>query len=203
MTKPTAVGQRSTFLEKHSHPSSTKRHTCETFEQKRRRKLRALLDENMEVFVLTNSSREYNFCLLLSPSSIVAQTVGEMLEISGVITLTCGELQDIFSYTNHNLKLDYLVIDVDGCGGLAALTSQLRDLRISLAETNIILLSSDFDEDDFCGGQMMLADVSLRLPVSYFALDLALVQAPINRSIWNSQNLSEVQNRIGFDLASY
>jgi len=83
----------------------------------------------------------------------------------------------------------YLFISVDEFGGPALLYNRLRDMRESMPNTAIILISAEFSTDEYGTHRLQLADVSLRYPFSRSTLFYALKQAPINLSLWKKRAL--------------
>jgi|GEM_PF-4136906 len=83
-----------------------------------------------------------------------------------------------------------LVVDVDTLGDLEDVTDDLARLRRDNADLPVILISSGFAQDDFSCVRLPIADVSLRWPVSFFRLEIAVSQAQANNLEWQSRGNS-------------
>ena len=125
------------------------------------------------------------FCIVLSKSKIMQNVISEMLEGEGFYSLISGNFKDITYFVSVEGVPDYLFIDIDSFEGVAVIYDQLRNIRETLPHTTVVLLSSDFETDEFGTHRIMLGDVSVRLPLTYSNLQLALLQGPMNNEIWN------------------
>lgn len=132
-------------------------------------------------------------CVVLSRSKIIRNVVAEMLEGEGVCSLVSDSFGDIPYFIVAEGVPQHLFVDIDGFGGIAVIYDQLRKIRETLPSTSIVLLSSDFETDDFGTHRIMLADVSVRLPLTYSNLQLALIQGPFNNEVWNRRRM-EIEN---------
>ena len=56
-------------------------------------------------------------------------------------------------------------------------------------------MSSEFAADDLGTDRLALGDVSLRVPFTFAALDLALREAPINNAAWQNRQAATAQPR--------
>lgn len=81
---------------------------------------------------------------------------------------------------------DFLFVDIDGLGGINKVFDGLSQLRLDFPSLPVILLSSEFETDDFDISRYSLGDVSLRSPVLYSSLELGLFQARSNNKIWQA-----------------
>ncbi len=86
-----------------------------------------------------------------------------------------------------------VLIDLDGLGGITARCTDLMRLRLRRPDLVVILLSGEFQRHDFGQERLALGDVSLRIPCSFTALELALAEAEINNWAW-AERLEEVPN---------
>lgn len=127
--------------------------------------------------------------ILLSKSYSIRQTISEMLESEGIGTLVSDSFEDIPHFVIAERDPEYLLIDIDEYGGVSVLYDRLRGLRDTLPRTAIIILSSEFKTDDFGTHRMMLADISIRLPMTYENMNLALIQGPLNNQIYNARQV--------------
>lgn len=80
-----------------------------------------------------------------------------------------------------------LLVDIDTLGDLEDVTVQLARLRRDNPELPVIMVSSGFGRDDFGITRLQVADVSLRWPVSFFRLEIAISQAHANNLEWQSR----------------
>jgi hypothetical protein len=87
----------------------------------------------------------------------------------------------------QGIRIDYAFIDVDSNGRIASQYSRLRHIRDLHPALPTILISSDFETDEFSAHRLFLGDVSLRIPVTYYSLEIGLLQASINNEIWRSR----------------
>lgn len=69
-------------------------------------------------------------------------------------------------------------------GGITAIASDLMALRLKRPDLIVILMSNEFERHDFGQERLALCDISLRLPCTFAALELALVEAEINNWAW-------------------
>jgi hypothetical protein len=86
-----------------------------------------------------------------------------------------------------------LLLCLDDCGGVGAVFDHLLRFRISAAATPVVLISSEFGQDDLSCERLPLGDVSLRAPLTEGRAALALERAVLNNSRWQErlQILSE------------
>lgn len=87
-------------------------------------------------------------------------------------------------------QVGLVIIDLDSCGGVASVISDLVAFRLKHVDTPVILVSAESEVDDFSTERLPIADVTLRGPVSLSRLDLALAEAQINNQVWQSRNLA-------------
>lgn len=81
-------------------------------------------------------------------------------------------------------RAGYVIVDVEAMGGITAIASDLMALRLKRPDLIVILMSNEFERHDFGQERLALCDISLRLPCTFAALELALVEAEINNWAW-------------------
>lgn len=82
----------------------------------------------------------------------------------------------------------YLIVDIDDFGGVDGVIDEMMQLRLAVPGLPVILLSSGFAVNDFGSDRLYVADASLRLPLSFRALELAAEDAPRNNRQWRARN---------------
>ena len=81
-------------------------------------------------------------------------------------------------------RYDFILVDADRFGGPAALYDRLRRMRALAPGAALVLLSAEFERDEYGTHRLYLADVSLTVPVMLHALELGLLQASVNNTKW-------------------
>lgn len=83
-----------------------------------------------------------------------------------------------------DIRINFVIIDLDSHESVAAQFDDLSRLRINHSDRSVILLSEQFETDEFGSYRRMLGDISLRMPVLHASIEIALLQAPINNRKW-------------------
>lgn len=108
---------------------------------------------------------------------------GACLDTRRVSSLTgAGQLID-----NGQRRVGLVIVDLDRCGGIARIASDLMVFRKVRPDIPVILVSADSVVDDFSTERLAIADVTLRAPVSMSRLDLALAEAQVNNQVWQAR----------------
>lgn len=81
-------------------------------------------------------------------------------------------------------RISLLVIDIDSLGGISAAIDGMLAIRNTHSAIPLILLSADIPASDHSTERLRLCDVTLRAPVSYAALEVAIVEAARNNLVW-------------------
>ncbi len=81
----------------------------------------------------------------------------------------------------------YVMLDIDYLGGIKTIYDALAHLRIEVPDLPIILLSSSFARNNFNLDRIWLCDVSLRAPVTFAALELAMTTSELNNAVWQTR----------------
>lgn len=87
-----------------------------------------------------------------------------------------------------NQPIGLVIVDLESCGGIASVASELLTFRLQHKTTPVILISDESAVDDFSTERLAITDVTLRGPVSLSRLDLALAEAQINNQVWQDRN---------------
>lgn len=90
-------------------------------------------------------------------------------------------------------QVGLVVVDLESCGGIANIVSELMAFRTAQYDIPLILISAESTVDDFSTERLAIADVTLRGPVSVSRLDLALAEAQINNQVWQARNATPLQ----------
>ncbi len=82
----------------------------------------------------------------------------------------------------------HVVVDLDALGGIALAFDALRTLRLARPDLPVILVSQDFQSNDFGLDRLPLCDASLRAPVVFAALEFALSEvSEVNNPAWQDR----------------
>ena len=81
-----------------------------------------------------------------------------------------------------------VVIDIDSCGGIAKVITELLVFRVTYVGTPVVLVSAESETDDYDTVRLALCDATLRGPVSMSRLDVGLDEIRINNRIWQARN---------------
>lgn len=115
------------------------------------------------------------------------------------LTENAVDLNSVESLWQANLKIStsnqpigLVIVDLESCGGIASVASDLIAFRLRHQSTPVILISDESAVDDFSTERLAIADVTLRGPVSLSRLDLALAEAPINNQVWQDRNAARL-----------
>jgi hypothetical protein len=136
---------------------------------------------------LMNSSRllsvdfeSLGLICIVSQQSETVRRIVELLGAHGAIIAVEKSLSGIQSAGT-------VFVDIDSLGGITAVISDLRTLRDTSPQMQVILFSADFSEDDLGKTRLAVCDVSLQLPLSFARLNLGLVEAEINNFAWQER----------------
>lgn len=81
---------------------------------------------------------------------------------------------------------DFMFVDIDSLGGITAIIDRLANLRLNYPSLPVIMISGEFDSDDFDSTRRALGDISLRSPVRYSSLELSLFESMKNNKDWQN-----------------
>lgn len=126
-------------------------------------------------------------CVILSKRAYV---ISRMVQVFRENEATIHQVDDYAALERAITKddsINFIMIDVDTHDNLCAQVDRLRHIRDTYPDKATILLSDEFETDEFGTHRMMLADVSLRTPVLDASLEIALLQAPVNNLVWCSR----------------
>ena len=84
-------------------------------------------------------------------------------------------------YASH---FSWVIVDIDSMGGIIECIVPLMKLRSEHPEIKVIAVSQKFFRDDFGTDRLPVADVCLKLPVSFDRIEEAAKQMRVNNRIW-------------------
>jgi hypothetical protein len=120
-------------------------------------------------------------CGYLGAGNLQYRRLSEMLAFNQIT------LQDEISFQSFGglsreeaSSYDFLFVDIEALGGIVKIFDTLASLRVKHPSVPVILISDEFEVDDFDTTRRVLADVSLRTPILYASLELALFEATNN-----------------------
>lgn len=122
--------------------------------------------------------------LVVSKCWDVRSDLTEYLEDLGVPSLVTDCFEDIPYLFFADYEPSYIFLGVDEFGGTAQLYDRLREMRNTMPNTAIILVSSELEGNEYGTHRLQLADISLCYPFTKLSLSLALKQAPGNLDVW-------------------
>ncbi len=124
-------------------------------------------------------------CGFIGPRNRLYSRMQEMLAVSGI------PLQDEMTFDAFSAQtpkaaatFDFLFVDIDGLGGVVKIFNTLARLRTEFPFVPVILISGDFETNDFDTTRRLLGDVSLRSPVLHASLETALFESIENNRKW-------------------
>jgi hypothetical protein len=125
-------------------------------------------------------------CGYLGARNLQYQRLAEMLANNQIM------LQDEMSFQAFGAlsgeavtSYDFLFVDIEALGGIVKIFDKLASLRVRYPFLPVILISAEFEIDDFDTTRLVLTDISLRTPILYASLELALFEATNNNRKWN------------------
>lgn len=129
------------------------------------------------------------------PAMLIAGNEGNIgpcadwLAGAGMPARRCRSLGEAAIAIGHTeARISLLVIDIDSLGGISAAINGMLTIRDTHPAIPLILLSADIPASDHSTERLRLCDVTLRAPVSYAALELAIVEAARNNIVWCSRD---------------
>jgi hypothetical protein len=109
------------------------------------------------------------------------ERLSEMLAFNQITLLSEMSFQSFGDLSRGEAEsYDFLFIDVEALGGIVKIFDMLASLRIKYSSVPVILISEDFEVDVFDTTRQVLCDVSLRTPILYASLEMALFEATKN-----------------------
>lgn len=125
-------------------------------------------------------------CIMLSNRPTFLASLSVILEDNEVefgVVADYTKLEDALAL---DTKINFVMIDLDSYPSVRAQSPSLRRLRTIYRDKRVILLSANFETDDFGMQREMLGDVLLRFPVLHASLEIAFLQAPVNNLEWRA-----------------
>ncbi|MDR9395544.1 hypothetical protein [Roseovarius sp. SYSU LYC5161] len=130
-------------------------------------------------------------CVLLSIRPALVHALGQVLEQNEATMEHVKDYTALADALETIPDLNYILIDLDAHEGVNAQFPFLRHIRDSFPGKHMILLSEDFQTDEFGTHRLTLGDISLRVPVLHASLELALLQAPVNNLQWRARQAEQ------------
>lgn len=123
--------------------------------------------------------------LLAGPISGALGRAAGWLRGNGAQVIWEADADCAFTASITRRGITHLMVDVDQLGGIATLLEPLLALREVRPDLVVILVSHDFLLDDYGTERLFLCDASLRAPLSFAALEVALSEAAQdNNRVW-------------------
>lgn len=119
-------------------------------------------------------------CAIVPNLGVVPVTLSAMLALDGINAVLLRDLGTFIEDMRRGAKFNLLFVDLDVLGLGAEVGVELASLRRDFPEIAVIMLSGRI-EDDFHPSSDACYDVALQIPVSEAALNLARIQAHVNR----------------------
>jgi len=123
-------------------------------------------------------------CVLLSRRQRLVESLFEVFLENEAVLKNVTTYEALLGAIEAEPSVNFVLIDLDFSNGILGHFDQLRQFRDTAPDKPTILLSEDFEADEYGTHRQVLGDVSLRVPVLHAALELALLQAPINNLNW-------------------
>lgn len=126
--------------------------------------------------------------LLVDPNQLQTRLKHWLTENSVCLEVTQSLAQTSLAIATTNQRIGLVIVDLDSCGGIASVVSDLIAFRLKHPGAPVIIISAESVVDDFSTERLAITDVTLRGPVSMSRLDLALAEAQINNQVWQDRN---------------
>ena len=107
--------------------------------------------------------------------------------------------RDVLCYNDFDVATEFaiansggialMMIEIDGLGGIEAVFDRLRRLRDRAPAVPLAVLSSNVRSNNFSSDRLAICDVTLRVPVTLAALELAFSDAKENNLQWQRRAL--------------
>lgn len=133
-------------------------------------------------------------CLaLIGVHDLALHKIRDFLGPAGGQTLVLAPTALADEYPVVRARPSHVVLDVEALGGIATAYGAIRRFRDRYPNLPVILVSTDFAADDLGTERLALGDVSLRVPFTFAALDLALREAAVNNATWQARQSALAQ----------
>jgi len=123
-------------------------------------------------------------CILLSKRPFVLNSLRDLLEQNEAELLQVADYPALDRTLRSDPEINFVIIDLDSFDSVISQFEPLSRMRVAHRDRPTILLSSEFETDEFGSHRRMLGDISLRVPVLHASLEIALLQAPVNNCEW-------------------
>ncbi len=154
---------------------------------------RKLIDSQIGPGTLTYADAFYgSTVLLVDPHDRQTRLKHWLTENAVDLNAADSLRQANLSISTSNQPIGLVIVDLESCGGIASVASDLITFRLRHRATPVILISDESAVDDFSTERLAITDVTLRGPVSLSRLDLALAEAQINNQVWQDRNAASL-----------
>jgi hypothetical protein len=123
-------------------------------------------------------------CILLSKRPSCLAGLRDVLEQNEAALAQVSNYPALDRTLRSDPSINFVFIDLDSFDSIICQLESLRRLRVVHPDRPVILLSEEFETDEFGTYRKVLGDISLRLPVLHASLEIALLQAPMNNLEW-------------------
>lgn len=117
---------------------------------------------------------------VVSDSKVFCFSISEMLKELGLASYVVSTSASVETIVANNLCI---FVDTDSFSDVDTAIDYLVSLRRRDHKTPVLILSASFSYDEYECCRSLIADVSLRIPVTRDRLILALHQACVNRNL--------------------
>lgn len=132
-------------------------------------------------------------CIVLSNRVHLVSSLSKVLCENEATLRTVRTYGALLTAVEAQQSINFVIIDLDSENCAQSDFDCLRQFRDAFPDKPTILLSDDFETNDYYSHLQVLGDVSLRVPVLHSALELALLQAPINNLNWRDRQRSHLR----------
>lgn len=140
-------------------------------------------------------------CCIVPNLGVVPVTLSAMLALDRITAVLLRDLAAVAKEIREGARFEFIFVDIDVFGSGSDTRAGLAQLRAACPEVAVIALSSRI-EDDFRPAPEAGYDAALHIPVCDAVLDLARIQARVNRSLRRALSPSMPRPGAGLPAAS-
>lgn len=129
--------------------------------------------------------------VLIGVQDIALQKIRDFIGPAGGQVLLHVPLALHDEYPIIRAQPSHVVMDIESLGGISTAYAMIRRFRDRYPQVPVILISAEFAGDDLGTERLALCDVSLRVPFTFAALDLALREAATNNAAWQDRQATQ------------
>lgn len=123
-------------------------------------------------------------CILLSKRLALLDSLRDIFEQNEAELVQVADYPALDRTLRSDPEINFVIIDLDSFDSVLAQFQSLTRMRVAHCDRPTILLSEEFETDEFGTHRKLLGDISLRVPVLHASLEIALLQAPVNNLEW-------------------